>query len=66
MPDSRRTVWRRERNSDQGVARPGASVFRDYPEEIDQLLEENSQPIAELRELYPFIHTAATRLGIGH
>jgi uncharacterized protein (DUF433 family) len=36
-----------------------------YPEEIDELLAENSRPIEELQELYPFIHTGTTRRGTG-
>lgn len=34
-----------------------------YPEEIDELLAENSRPMDELHELYPFIHTGKMRAG---
>lgn len=41
-----------------------ARAYHDsYPEEIDELLVENSRPIAELRELYPFIHAGKGRRG---
>lgn len=36
-----------------------------YPEEIDELLAENSRPIDELRELYPFIHAGKERRRVG-
>jgi uncharacterized protein (DUF433 family) len=43
-----------------------ARAYHDsYPEEIDELLAENSRPIEELQELYPFIHTGTTRRGTG-
>jgi len=32
------------------------AYYHSYAEEIDELLAENSLPIEELRELYPFIH----------
>lgn len=37
------------------VARAYADRF---PEEIEPLLEENRRPLPELRELYPFLHSA--------
>ena len=43
-----------------------ARAYHDsYPEEIDELLAENGRPIDELRDLYPFIHTANERRGVG-
>lgn len=30
-----------------------------FPEEIEPLLVENSRPLEELRELYPFLHSAS-------
>ena len=35
-----------------------------YPEEIDELLVENTRPIDELRQLYPFIHAGTSRTGV--
>ncbi len=29
-----------------------------FPEEVEPLLEENRRPLQELRELYPFLHSA--------
>ena len=29
-----------------------------FPEEIEQLLQENRRPLSELQELYPFLHNA--------
>lgn len=34
-----------------------------YPEEIDEAIAENRRPLAELRELYPFVGTAPHRPG---
>jgi uncharacterized protein (DUF433 family) len=42
-----------------------ARAYHDsYPEEIDELVAENSRPIEELRELYPFIHAGKGRTGV--
>jgi uncharacterized protein (DUF433 family) len=43
-----------------------ARAYHDsYPEEIDELLAENSRPVDELRVLYPFIHAGQGRRGVG-
>lgn len=41
------------------------AYYDSYPEEIDELLAENGRPIDELRELYPFIHTAKEHPRVG-
>ena len=41
------------------------AYYDSYPEEIDELLTENSRPIDELRVLYPFIHVGTERRGAG-
>jgi len=40
------------------------AYYDSYPDEIDELLAENSRPIDELRELYPFIHAGKRRTGV--
>jgi uncharacterized protein (DUF433 family) len=45
-----------------GLARAYADS---YPDEIDELLAENSLPIDEVRELYPFIQDRRTRRELG-
>jgi uncharacterized protein (DUF433 family) len=39
------------------------AYYDSYPEEIDELLAENSRPIDELRDLYPFIHPGEGHTG---
>ena len=37
------------------------AYLESYPEEIDELVVENSRPLHELRQLYPFIQTGTRR-----
>jgi uncharacterized protein (DUF433 family) len=39
------------------------AYYASYADEIDELLAENSRPVDELHELYPFIHTGKVRAG---